>query len=129
MADKLEFVRVSIGGAGTNQVVDQKPTGSDVPTVNSKSNVVTDKNKAIVRDSKVRLGRKEEELKSILSKMNDVMKIFDIERRYQMEKVMHQVVVKFVDVRENKIIDQIPPEEVIRRYHRMLEYFRKVFGL
>ncbi len=133
MADRVEFIRANISGA--SQVLDQKTTGSDVSTVSPKSNIIDDKDKLAIKDdkkddnSKIRLGRREEDLKSILNKINDVMRIFDIERRYQMERVMHQVVVKFVDVRENRVIDQIPPEEVIRRYHRMIEYFRKVFGL
>jgi len=135
MADRVEFIRANISGA--SQVLDQKTTGSDVSTVSPKSNIIDDKiddkDKLTIkddkRDNKIRLDRRKEDLKSILNKINDVMRIFDIERRYQMERVMHQVVVKFVDVRENRVIDQIPPEEVIRRYHRMIEYFRKVFGL
>ncbi|MGB9667616.1 MAG: flagellar protein FlaG [Thermosulfidibacteraceae bacterium] len=89
----------------------------------NKENKENDKVKSILQE------RKNEELKSILNKINDMMKLFEIERRYHMDKVMKEVVVKFIDMKENKIIDQIPPEEVVKRYHKMVEYFKKLFGL
>lgn len=73
-----------------------------------------------------RATKSDQKTKNLITKMNETMKILEIERKYYMEKLLKQVVVKFIDIKESKVIEQIPPEEVIVRYHKMMAFLEKL---
>ena len=65
----------------------------------------------------------EQYLKEILH----ITSIFDRELRFSVNKELDQVVVKVIDSTTDKVIKEIPPEDIIRLHSRMKEVIGLLF--
>ncbi len=57
----------------------------------------------------------------VVKKLNDTMKAFDIQLRFEVYKPTNDIMVKIYDARTNKVIKEIPPKKVLDMVTRMLE--------
>ena len=68
------------------------------------------------------------ELKEAVDKMNKTLEIFNVERRFVIDDRTHEVVVKIIDKETGEVIDQIPPEEALKRYYEMQKFIGLIFN-
>ncbi len=82
--------------------------------------------KALQRESERKaISKKQTEkyLKDILH----ISSIFERELRFSVNKELNQVVVKVIDSRTDKVIKEIPPEDIIKLHIRMKEVIGLLF--
>ncbi len=107
MVDKVANIK------GVNPVQD---TGASMPQ-NKGSNVAPAKTKV---DSK--------QLKNAMDKLNKVLELFNVERRFVIDDRTKEIVVKIIDKSSGEVILQIPPEEALERYYRMEQFIGLIFN-
>ncbi len=78
--------------------------------------------------SKERANGNRTELKEAVDKMNKTLEIFNVERRFVIDDRTHEVVVKIIDKETGEVIDQIPPEEALKRYYEMQKFIGLIFN-
>ncbi|MGA1861995.1 flagellar protein FlaG [Deferribacter thermophilus] len=67
----------------------------------------------------------EQELKNQVKELNKALDMMNIKREFEVDKDLGEVVVKIVDTQENKVVRQIPPEEVLK----LAKNIREMVGL
>ena len=67
-------------------------------------------------------------LKEAVDKLNKALEIFNVERRFVIDPKTKEVVVKIIDKQTGKVIDQIPPEEALKRYYEMQKFIGLLFN-
>ncbi len=85
-----------------------------------------DRDKFLQKDEeRKRISKRQTEqyLKEILH----ITSIFDRELRFSVNKELGQVVVKVIDSHTDKVIKEIPPEDIIRLHSRMKEVIGLLF--
>jgi flagellar protein FlaG len=68
-----------------------------------------------------------EDIKGELEKLNKIVKIYSNKINFDIDQKTNQIVVKIVDGKTDKIIRQIPPEEIINLSMRMDELKGMIF--
>ena len=92
-----------------------------------------------------KIARQKEELGKILKKESDrkeiskkqtekylkeilnISSIFDRELRFSVNKELNEVIVKVIDSRTDKVIKEIPPEDIVKLHLRMKEVIGLLF--
>lgn len=69
----------------------------------------------------------EKELKDILDKFNEFLNVFNIQLRFKLHKETKTWIVRVVDVENNKVIREIPPEKILDMFAKMMELMGIVF--
>jgi len=67
----------------------------------------------------------EQELRKQMEELNKALDMMNIKREFEVDKDLGEVVVKIVDTQENKVVRQIPPEEVLK----LAKNIREMVGL
>lgn len=76
------------------------------------------------------LARKEiskQQTEQYLKEILHITSIFDRELRFSVNKELNQVVVKVIDSHTDKVIKEIPPEDIIKLHSRMKEVIGLLF--
>lgn len=68
-----------------------------------------------------------DKLKGALDKFNKAFDIFDIQLRFKIHEETKYIVVKVVDVKNNKVIREIPPEKLLDMFAKMMEFLGLLF--
>ncbi len=71
--------------------------------------------------------KSEEELKEAVDKLNKTAVIFDRSLRFQIHDKTHRTMVSVVDIVQDKVIRQIPNEEVLDLVAKMDDYLGMIF--
>ncbi len=71
---------------------------------------------------------KEIEVKKAVEKLNKALEIFNVERRFVIDEKTKEVVIKIIDRQTGEVIDQIPPEEALKRYYEMQKFIGLLFN-
>jgi len=82
----------------------------------------------VERKAHVRRQVDDEHLKKTMEKLNKVLELFNVERRFVIDNRTKEVVVKIIDKSSGEIIAQIPPEEALERYYRMEQLIGVIFN-
>ncbi len=61
------------------------------------------------------------DINEVVKKLNETMKAFDIQLRFEVYKPTNDIMVKIYDVKTNKVIKEIPPKKVLDMVAKMLE--------
>ena len=69
----------------------------------------------------IREKEKDLDINEVVKKLNETMKAFDIQLRFEVYKPTNDIMVKIYDVRDNKVIKEIPPKKVLDMVAKMLE--------
>ncbi|OGK09461.1 MAG: hypothetical protein A2W80_02485 [Candidatus Riflebacteria bacterium GWC2_50_8] len=69
----------------------------------------------------------QEELKEAVDKLNKTAVIFDRSLRFQVHDATHRTMVSVVDITNDKVIRQIPNEEVLDLVAKMDDYMGLIF--
>lgn len=64
---------------------------------------------------------KAQNIQDVVEKLNETMKAFDIQLRFEVYKPTKDIMVKIYDARDNKVIKEIPPKKVLEMVAKMLE--------
>mgnify|MGYP000130043925 CR=1 FL=1 len=68
-----------------------------------------------------------ERLKGILDKLNRAFDLFDIQLRFKIHEETKSLIVRVVDVKNDKVIREIPPERILDIYAKMMEFLGLLF--
>ena len=68
------------------------------------------------------------EVKRAVEKMNKALELFNVERRFVIDDKTKELVIKIIDRETGEVIDQIPPEEVLKRYYEMQKFIGLLFN-
>ncbi len=84
------------------------------------------------RDAALEKGKERRKLSKLqteqyLKEILHITSIFDRELRFSVNKELDQVVVKVIDSTTDKVIKEIPPEDIIRLHSRMKEVIGLLF--
>ncbi len=71
--------------------------------------------------------KNEEELREAVDKLNKTAVIFDRSLRFQVHDKTHRTMVSVVDIVQDKVIRQIPTEEVLDLVAKMDDYLGLIF--
>ena len=71
--------------------------------------------------------KNEEELRDAVDKLNKTAVIFDRSLRFQVHDKTHRTMVSVVDIVQDKVIRQIPTEEVLDLVAKMDDYLGLIF--
>ncbi len=71
--------------------------------------------------------KNEEELRDAVDKLNKTAVIFDRSLRFQIHDKTHRTMVSVVDIVQDKVIRQIPTEEVLDLVAKMDDYLGLIF--
>jgi flagellar protein FlaG len=71
--------------------------------------------------------KSEEELREAVDKLNKTAVIFDRSLRFQIHDATHRTMVSVVDITKDKVIRQIPNEEVLDLVAKMEDYMGLIF--
>lgn len=71
--------------------------------------------------------KNEEELREAVDKLNKTAVIFDRSLRFQIHDKTHRTMVSVVDIVQDKVIRQIPTEEVLDLVAKMDDYLGLIF--
>lgn len=71
--------------------------------------------------------KNEEKLKEAVDKINKTAVIFDRSLRFQVHEATHRTMVSVVDIVQDKVIRQIPEEEVLDLVAKMQDYIGLIF--
>ena len=67
----------------------------------------------------------QEALKKQVEELNQALDMMNVKREFVIDKDLNEVIVKIVDTKENKVVRQIPPEEVVK----LAKNIREMVGL
>ena len=67
-------------------------------------------------------------LEEAVDKLNKVLEIFNVERKYVIDDKTKEVVVKLIDKNTGEVVDQIPPEKALERYYEMQKFIGLLFN-
>ncbi|BAI81470.1 flagellar protein FlaG [Deferribacter desulfuricans SSM1] len=67
----------------------------------------------------------EQELRKQMEELNKALDMMNIKREFEVDKDLGEVVVKIVDTQNDKVVRQIPPEEVLK----LAKNIREMVGL
>ncbi len=80
-----------------------------------------------VAEQKVPDEKKEEKLSEAVDKLNKTAVIFDRSLRFQVHDKTHRTMVSVIDIASDKVIRQIPSEEVLDLVAKMDDYLGLIF--
>ncbi|GEM_PF-736040 len=83
--------------------------------------------KAPAESQKENQEKNEEKLKEAVDKINKTAVIFDRSLRFQVHEGTHRTMVSVVDIVKDKVIRQIPQEEVLDLVAKMQDYIGLIF--
>lgn len=83
--------------------------------------------KSMVSTQKENQEKNEEKLKEAVDKINKTAVIFDRSLRFQVHEATHRTMVSVVDIVQDKVIRQIPQEEVLDLVAKMQDYIGLIF--
>ena len=67
-------------------------------------------------------------LKEAVEKLNKALEIFNVERRFEIDDKTKELVIKIIDRETGEVVDQIPPEEALKRYYEMQRFIGLLFN-
>lgn len=83
--------------------------------------------KSLAETQKENQKKNEEELREAVDKINKTAVIFDRSLRFQVHEATHRTMVSVVDTINDKVIRQIPEEEVLDLVAKMKDYIGLIF--
>ena len=98
--------------------------GQPVESVKKQSELPEGK---VLEAAKENKEKSEEELKEAVDKLNKTAVIFDRSLRFQVHDKTHRTMVSVVDIVQDKVIRQIPTEEVLDLVAKMDDYLGLIF--
>jgi flagellar protein FlaG len=83
--------------------------------------------KSLVESTKENQEKNEEKLREAVDKINKAAVIFDRSLRFQVHEATHRTMVSVIDIVNDKVIRQIPEEEVLDLVAKMQDYIGLIF--
>jgi flagellar protein FlaG len=103
-------------------------SGSDLPVELPKSQQKSELPEGNAMDvAKENKEENEQELKEAVDKLNKTAVIFDRSLRFQIHDKTHRTMVSVIDIVQDKVIRQIPNEEVLDLVAKMDDYLGLIF--
>lgn len=81
----------------------------------------------ILRKESERKAISKKQIESYLKEITHISSMFDRELRFSVNKELNEVIVKVVDSRTDKVIKEIPPEDIVKLHLRMKEVIGLLF--
>ncbi|HNX77025.1 MAG TPA: flagellar protein FlaG [Candidatus Rifleibacterium sp.] len=104
----------------------QNPSSNDKPVEAIKSQQTSEPANAL-EAAEQNKQKTEEDLKEAVDKLNKTAVIFDRSLRFQIHDKTHRTMVSVVDIVQDKVIRQIPNEEVLDLVAKMDDYLGMIF--
>lgn len=83
--------------------------------------------KGVVESTKENSKKNEEKVREAVDKINKAAVIFDRSLRFQVHEATHRTMVSVIDTLSDKVIRQIPTEEVLDLVAKMNDYIGLIF--
>ncbi len=100
----------------------EKPgSGDNVVQGTGQEKVTNKKDDAKTSVDLIKQKEKDLDINEVVKKLNETMKAFDIQLRFEVYKPTRDIVVKIYDTKDNRVIKEIPPKKVLDMVTRMLE--------
>ena len=104
----------------------QNPSSNDKPVEAIKSQQTSEPANAL-EAAEQNKQKTEEDLKEAVDKLNKTAVIFDRSLRFQIHDKTHRTMVSVIDIVQDKVIRQIPNEEVLDLVAKMDDYLGMIF--
>ncbi len=104
----------------------QNPSSNDKPVEAIKAQQASEPANAL-EAAEQNKEKTEEDLKEAVDKLNKTAVIFDRSLRFQIHDKTHRTMVSVIDIVQDKVIRQIPNEEVLDLVAKMDDYLGMIF--
>ena len=108
-------------------VLDPTQTGQSVVEKSSDAGKIKEMDSKQLESPKENREKTQEELQEAVDKLYKTAVIFDRSLRFQIHDATHRTMVSVVDITKDKVIRQIPNEEVLDLVAKMEDYMGLIF--
>ena len=80
-----------------------------------------------IQEEQKKIVRGEQNINEAVEKLNKALDLFDIQVRFKIHKETKDIMIKVVDMKNNKVIREIPPEKILDMVAKMMEFLGLLF--
>ncbi|MCD6362793.1 MAG: flagellar protein FlaG [Synergistetes bacterium] len=80
-----------------------------------------------IQEEQKKIVRGEQNINEAVEKLNKTLDLFDIQVRFKIHKETKDIMIKVVDMKNNKVIREIPPEKILDMVAKMMEFLGLLF--
>ncbi len=80
-----------------------------------------------IQEEQKKIVRGERNINEAVEKLNKALDLFDIQVRFKIHKETKDIVIKVIDIKNNEVIREIPPEKILDMVAKMMEFLGLLF--